>query len=312
MDNLIISANVVLPLFLCMALGYGIRAVGLVDEHSLTKLNNLTFRVFLPLMLFNNLYRTDIREVFNGKLMLFAVAGVLAVFFVLLLLIPRVEKDNAKRGVLVQGIMRSNFVIFGLPITASLCGEGNTGVTALMVAVVVPLFNVLSVVALEVFRNSRPDVKKILVGVVTNPLILASLAGLLALAVGLRLPAFAQKAVDDVAGIATPLALIVLGGSFRFSRVRGYVRQLLIGVGGRLLVLPAVFVPLGALLGFRGPELVCVLTAFGTPTAVSSFTMAQQMGGDSELAAQLVVFGSLLSVFTMFGWVLVFKSLGWF
>lgn len=310
MENLIVSASVVLPLFFMIALGYFVKRIRMVDDPSLQVMNNLTFRVFLPVLLFYNIYKTDVGTALNNTLMAFAAVSVTVSFFVLLLLIPRIEKANPRRGVLIQGIFRSNFIIFGLPVTESLFGPGAAGTASLLIAVIIPLFNALSVVALELFRGGKMNPKKILKGIVTNPLILASALGVLAMVTGFRFPAVLEEVVADVGGIATPLALIILGASFSFSAVKGHGKQLLLGLGGRLVLIPAIFLPIGIALGFRGPELAVLIALFASPTAVSSFTMAQQMDGDAQLAGQLVVFGSLFSILTIFLWVFSFKQLG--
>ena len=196
MENFLLSLNVVLPLFLEMALGYAIRCFRLVDEPTLRKMNNVVFRVFLPILLFYNVISTDIGTAFNGPLMLTAVLFVLGEFALCMALVPLLEKENSRRGVLIQGIMRSNFVIFGLPVLVSLCGEGsNTGAVALVIAVVVPMFNALSVTALEIYRGGKPNPLKILKSVATNPLILASLLGIVLLLLGVKLPNFLQKSL---------------------------------------------------------------------------------------------------------------------
>lgn len=310
MENLLLSLEVVLPLFLMLTLGYFLRRIQLVEDGSLRVMNNLVFRVFLPVLLFINIYRTDIGAVMNPRLILFAASCVAGSFLLLFFLIPIFEKDNRRRGVLVQGIFRSNFILFGLPVTIALCGEENSGVTSMVIAVIIPLFNILAVFALEYFRGGkfRPD--RVLRGIATNPLIIASLSGVLVLSLGWKLPSIIEKTAEDIAGVATPLALVVLGGSFEFSSVRGRRRQVLAGVFGRLVAVPAVCLPIAAALGFRGPELVTLMALLASPTAVSSFTMAQQMDGDAELAGQLVVFGSLFSILTIFLWTFLLKQLG--
>ena len=309
MENLILAFNVVMPLFLTIAIGYGLKVLKFYDKPALDVMNKLCFKVFLPLMLFENVYKTDLAGVFNGKILVFSVISVFVMFVILMLLIPRVEKDNARRGVLIQAMFRSNFVLFGLPVVISLCGEEASGVTALMIAVVVPMYNALSVVALETFRGGKPSLKKIGRGVITNPLIIASALGILLFFTGVKLPYAVDKTIADLGKIATPLALVVLGGSFDFSKIRGYARQLLIGVGGKLVIGPALFLPNGVALGFRDVELTSLMIMFGAPTAVSSFTMAQQMDGDSELAGQLVVFSSAFSILTIFIWIFILKQL---
>lgn len=309
MENLRLSFQVVLPLFLMLALGYGVRCLKLMDDKSLRMANNLVFRVFLPIMLFMNIYNARGKVVFRPALALFAMGCVLATFLLAFLLIPRLENENARRGVLIQGIFRSNFILFGVPLTVSLLGEGNEGMTSLLIAVVIPLYNVLAVVILEYYRGGRPDGGKILKGIVTNPLIIASLLAILFLLTGLRFPAVIEKTAGDLGGVATPLALVILGASFRFEKVRGYARQLLLGVAGRLVVVPLLFLPLAVLLGFRGAELTALLAMLASPAAIASFTMTQQLGGDDELAGQLLVFSSAFSMVTIFLWVLVLKQL---
>lgn len=309
MDNLILSFQVVFPLFLLMATGYFTRRIGLYDDHGLRTMNNLVFRVFLPVLIFKNVATTDLSYM-DWPVFVYAALGLLACFGLLFLLVPRLEKDNRKRGVLVQGMGRSNFVLFGIPVVSSLFGEAGAGIASLLVAVTIPLYNALSVVALEVYRGGRVNVKKILKGIVTNPLILATALGLVFLLCGIPLPGVLGKVVGDLAGIATPLALFLLGGSFEFSAVRKNLRPLVIGVAGKLLINPLIFVTTAILLGFRGPALAGLMIVFMAPTAVNSYTMAQQMDGDDELAGQIVVFTSLFSVLTVFLWVFVTKQLG--
>ena len=309
MDNLILSFNIVLPLFLCMAVGYLLRQIHMLEPGILSKLNALCFKVFLPIYLFNNLYSTDLGTAFNLKLILFAVFGNILFFLLLFFLIPKFEPENKNRGVMIQGIFRSNFALFGLPLAISLVGD-KSGPTSLLVGVLVPVYNVLAVVTLETFRGGKPNIRKIIRGILTNPLIIASAIGILVNISGLVLPAPVKKASTDLGSVATPLSLVALGGSFVFSRVSSYRMQLVISVAGRLVISPIIFVTLGILFGFRNETLVPILIFAGAPTAVSSFPMAEQMGGNGELAGQIVVIASALAVFSMFLWIFLLKSMG--
>lgn len=181
----------------------------------------------------------------------------------------------------------------------------------MLIAVVVPIFNFLAVIILEIFRGGRIDVKKIVKGIITNPLILSSMAGLILLFLNIKLPYFIEKSINDISKIATPLALIILGGSFEFNKVSGNIKQIFIGVMGKLIIVPIIFIPIAIKLGFRYIELATLMIMLTAPTAVSSFTMAEQMDGDGELAGQLVVFSSAASVFTIFIWIFIIKQLGY-
>lgn len=307
---MILSFNVVLPLFLMIVLGYSLKRIRVYDEHTISGVNQLVFKVFLPLLLFINIYQTNVTGVFDLKLMLVAVLGVLGSFFMTWLIIAWIEKDNRKRGVLIQGIFRSNFVIFGIPVTTSLFGAEATGAAALLVAVIVPIFNMLSVVILEIYRGSRINVPKILKGILTNPLIIGSVIGLLCLWLHIKIPLVLEKTISDLSKVTTPLALVILGGSFTFSSMKGNVKQIAIGVLGKLVIVPVICLSFALLIGIRGVGLAILMSIFASPTAVSSFSMAKQMDGDADLAGHLVVLGSMLSVVTMFVWIFIFKQGG--
>ena len=150
---------------------------------------------------------------------------------------------------------------------------------------------------------------KVLKSVVTNPLIIASLLGIVLLVMGVKLPDTLDKTLSDLAKTSTPLALVILGAEFNFKSVKNCLRPLIIGVAGRLVIVPAIFITIAALLGFRGEELISLMIMLAAPPAVSSFTMAQQMDGDAELAGNMVVFGSLFAVLTIFLWIFILKTL---
>ena len=308
MENLILSFEVVFPLFAVMALGYLIRRLNLFGDETVRQMNNVVFRFFLPVLLFRNVYNTNLSGTFNPKLTAFAVISVLCSFVLAFGAVMLLEKDNRKRGVLIQGIFRSNFIIFGIPVTISLFGDKSAGIASLLIAFIIPIFNLLAVLVLEIFRGGKVNFKKVLKGIVTNPLIIASLLAVLFLASSIRIPPIISGIIDDIGGVATPLALFLLGASFTFSKMKGRGKQLMIGIGGKLVAVPLIFLTIGILLGFRGAELVVLLALFGSPAAVSSFIMAQQMDGDGDLAGQLVVLGSLCSIITMFIWIFILKQ----
>lgn len=308
MENLILSINVVLPLFLTMALGYVLKCLKMFDDNTLKVMNNIAFKVFLPLLLFYNIYKTDLNGAINLKLIFFALLSVTITFVILCIFIPFIEKDNKKRGVLIQGIFRSNFVIFGLPVASSLFGDDKVGMVAILIATVVPLFNMLAVISLEIFRCGKLDIKNTLKGIITNPLIIASVIGICFLVLEIKLPIAMEKSVSDISKIATPLSLILLGGSFAFTDVKIHLKQTIIGVTGRLVIVPLILMPISIWLGFRGVELLALMLIFASPTAISSFTMAQKMDGDSDLATQIVVFTSASCILTVFLWIFTLKQ----
>ena len=312
MENMRIAINAVLPMFLIIALGLLVRRTHMISDEALRQTNGVCFKVFMFILLFYNVYTSDLSSTFNGKLLAFCSLGVLAEFLAAALAVPRVVREPPVRGVIIQACFRANVVLLGIPISLSLFGEEGTGQMAVLTAAVVPLINALSVVALEMHRGGRTDPLKILRGVATNPFVLGALTGFAALILGLRLPAPVENAVKSMASAATPLALVLMGASLDFSRLRGSLRKLSFCVLFRLLLSPALFVSLAAVLGFRGVSLGAVLLVFATPVAVNSYTMALQMDGDADLAGGIVLLTTGLSCVTLFLWIWLLKSLGLF
>ena len=209
-------------------------------------------------------------------------------------------------------MFRSNFVLYGIPISMSLFGSEAAGMASLLIAVIIPMFNALAVLALEMFNGQRPNLWGVLFGIATNPLIIASLLGIAFNHFGWYLPGLLHDTMSTLGGIATPLAFVVLGASMNFSETGRCMRPLLITLLMKLIIYPAAFVGAAILMGFRGANLAVLLTVFGSPIAVSSFTMAQQMGGDDQLAGQLVIFSSILSIGTMFLYIWGLNYFGFF
>lgn len=311
MDSLQVSLGVVLPLCIWMAVGYGSRRLLRLDEVWVKKANNVIFKIFLPLLLFRNMMESDLRSDFNRDtlgLVIYVLAGGVILFIALMLIVSRLEKENPRRGVIIQGIFRSNTALYGIPVALSIYGEGNIGVAALMVAVAVPMFNVLAVITLETFRGERPSLRKILLGIVTNPLIIALALGAIFYFAGIQLPGFLEKAVWSFANIATPLSFFVMGAGFTFAAAARNRRALTGVVLVRLLLVPLLGVGIAALLGFRGVALAGTLIVFGSPTAASSYPMAVAMDGDGALSNEIVVFTSVFSILSMFLWILILRG----
>ncbi len=309
MENLIVALNAVLPMFLMIGVGCLARMRKMISDSAVRQANSLCFRVFMSIMLFHNVYSSDLRTALNWPLIIFCCAGVLAEFCIGMLLIPRLEQSLPARGVMLQAFFRTNVVLLGLPMTISLFGADEVGPINILSSVIVPLINILSVIALEMYRGGRPDVRHMAKGVATNPLVIGAGLGICASLTGLRLPGIVESAVRSIGTAATPMALVLLGASLDFSKFGNSLRSALICLVERLVISPAIFISIAVLLGFRGEELIALMVMLAAPPAVSSFTMAQQMDGDAELAGNMVVFGSLFAVLTIFIWIFVLKTM---
>ena len=181
MESLKLSFEAIAPIFIMMFLGYFLKSINLADTSFFDALNKVVFKVFLPVLLFYNIYKTKTSDVFNGDLVLFFAISITVIFAASYIIVMHITHDDSRRGVMLQDFFRSNYAILGVPLAGYICGEGSGALASLMVAVVIPVFNILAVVSLERFRpgNSKLNAFKLVKGILTNPLIIGSIIGLM-------------------------------------------------------------------------------------------------------------------------------------
>ena len=311
-NNFLVSVAAVFPMIILMSIGILVRRAGIVNQEENRHFNRMIFVVFFPVMMFSNLYGIDLKTTLDWDLVIYSVIAITVVVLCSIPFVKTIEKKPESQGAMIQAIYRSNFVIMGLPIVANFYGHGNLAVTALMVSVIVPYYNVLAVIILETFRGGKIRPLYICKQIIKNPLICGGIVGILAAVTGLKLPGIVEELVSEMGTVATPMALVILGISFDFSSIEKCRRNLVITVLGKLVVVPGIFLTLGAILGFRDIEFVTLIAMLATPASVSSFTMAESMGSDSHLAGNSVIISSVVSCFTIFLWIFIFKSAGMF
>lgn len=307
------ALSAVLPMLIMLSLGVFLKKINIVDEHTLTKMNKLCFKTFLAISLYYNVYTANIAEVFNGKLIIYAVITQFIVLGISLLAAFPTEKTKKRRGALSHGIFHTNFVIFGTLIGTALCGEGNIGAISLLIAIIVPVQNILSVVLLELFREGgKLTFKKVFGGVVTNPYVIAALLGFLTQILRIQFPVVLVNVIRDLGRCGTPIALIVMGGLFNFKAVKSNLKSIAVGIIFRLVIVPSLLITVTIWLGFRGADFIGLMCIFIAPCATTSFNLASAMDSDADLAAQLVVFTSLCSLGTIFLWIFTLSNFGIF
>ena len=316
LNDLLFSANVVVPIFLLIMLGYVLTRIKLWDEHFLKIANNVCFKCFLPVLLFYNVASADIFEVFNGKLILYACVCACALCGLLFLIVPLFVKDSKRKGVMIQGTFRSNFLLFGVPLGLSIGGDQGAVLAAVVASFYVPVINMLSVISLYVFSESESkNLKAALLGIVKNPLIIGGVSGLVFSAVrntlGFEIPVMLDTTLSNIKSVATPFAFLILGGDLKFDSMLRNVKVSILSVLGKTVMIPAVMLSVSAMLGFDRLEMAILLAVFATPNAVSSYAMARNYEADYELAGEIITLGTLLSVVTIFVFITLAKTLGW-
>lgn len=315
-NDLLFSCNVVVPIFLLIVLGYVLTRVKLWDEHFLKVANNVCFKCLLPVLLFYNVASANIFEVFNGKLILYVCLCACVLCGALFVIVPLFVKDNKRKGVMIQGTFRSNFLLFGVPLGLSIGGTAGSTLAAVVASFYVPVINMLSVISLYVFSESKDkNLKAALIGIVKNPLIIGGVSGLLFSLVrntiGFEIPTMLDTTLNNIKSTATPFAFLILGGDLKFGNLLKNVKFSAMSVLGKIVIIPAVMITVSALLGFNQLEMAILIAVFATPNAVSSYAMARNYEADYELAGEIITLGTLFSIITIFIFITLAKSFAW-
>lgn len=312
MENLIFSLNATIPVFLLMVLGLALRKIGWIDEAFASKMNKFVFRVPLPVLLFQDLATVDFYEMWDGRFVLFCFA-VTFLGIVIAGLLSLLLKNRRIQGEFIQASYRSSAALLGIAFIQNI--YGSAGIAPLMIIGSVPLYNIMAVTVLSFFSPERKKldggtVKKTWKGIVTNPIIIGILIGMLWSLLRLPLPEIAAKTVSSIGAIATPLGLMAMGASFDFRKALGQKGPALAASFLKLIGFCAVFLPIAAAMGFRQEKLVAILIMQGSATTVSCYVMAKNMNHEGTLTSSVVMLTTLGSAFTVTAWLYILKSLG--
>ena len=312
MDNLVFSLNATVPIFLMMILGLFFNKIGWMDEEFANKMNKFVFRIPLPVLLFGDLAVVDIKEAWDTKFVIFCFIITL-ISITIAIGISCLLKDRSIQGEFIQGAYRSSAALLGIAFIQNI--YGNSGQAPLMIIGSVPLYNIMAVVVLSFFKPGQKGmdkalIKKTLIGIITNPIIIGIVAGLLWSALKLPMPVILEKTVKNVAVLATPLGLMAMGASIEFKGAFENMRPVILAVLLKLVILAGVFLPIAVTLGFRTEKLIAILVMLGSATTVSSYVMARNMGHKGVLTSSVVMLTTLLSAFTLTGWLYLLKVQG--
>ncbi len=326
MNDLIFVINAILPIILMIAVGYFLKRIDLLRDDTAKKLNTLVFRIFLPIMLFLNVYKIESFSQIDFTFVWYAIGITVLLFLIGIPVMGIIFKENRQRSVMLQGIFRANYALVGIPLAQSLFGEEGSIMASLLSAFIVPIFNILAVICLTVYSagDKKPSLSGVIKGIAKNPLIQGIFCGFIALGIraifinfgiDFRLSDVAPvyKTLQNLSSIATPLSLLVLGARFEISAIPHLKKHIIIGVINRVVIVPFIGISLAlALNRFTGAQFASFVACFCTPVAVSSVPMSQEMGADADLMGQIVVWTTLFSAISIFVASYILRVLGIF
>ena len=314
MADFIFSLNATLPIFLIMVLGWFLMKIGLFNKEFNKVADKYVFKVALPVLLFKDIATADIRSDFNLTFVLFCMITTTIMFLAIWGLSYIFIKDKTQVGAFAQASARGSAAVLGIAFINNI--YGNSGMAPLMIVSAVPLYNILSVIILTFSADmgkgvdKGENIKKACLNVIKNPIIIGIFLGLPFSIFGISIPPIPLKAVTSVAQTATPIALLVVGAGFEGAKAIKKIKLTSIATFIKLVLLPLIFFPFAIAFGFRGSELVAILIMLGSPTTVTCYIMAKNMGNDEVLSSSIVVMATLLSSVTLTGWIFVLKVMG--
>ncbi len=310
LENLKFSFNATVPVFLMMVFGWFCDKIGLLDEHTTSKLNKFTFKTTLPALLFSDLSSADFRKVWDTGFVLFCVTATL-ISVALAVGYSMFHKDKAERGEIIQSAYRSSAAVLGIAFVKNIYGEAT--MAALMIVGTVPLYNIIAVTALSLTSPEKNRSRKTLLldtlkGIATNPIIIGIALGILWSLSGLDQPVIMEKSIGYLGNMATPLSLIALGASFKTRDAKGKVGVTVGITFMKLILFCGIFLPLAIVMGFRGEKLIAILVMLGSATTGSCFVMAKNFGHRGTITAFAVMLTTLCSAFTLTTWLFLLKT----
>lgn len=312
MENLIFSLNATVPVFVLMLLGLFFRKISWIDDVLASKLNRFVFLVPLPVLVFRDLAMTDFGQIWDLKFVLFCF-GVTAVSITAAALISLLWTDKSVQGEFIQASYRSSAALLGIAFIQNI--YGTSGMAPLMIIGSVPLYNIMAVLALSLFKPGQKGIsRKVLIntgkGIITNPIIIGITIGIVWSLLEVPMPYIMNKTVENVAACATPLGLLAMGASFDINKVSGKLKPVITASVLKLVGFVAVFLPAAAALGFREEKLVAILVMLGSATTVSCFIMAKNMGHEGTLTSGVIMITTFFSAFTLTVWLYILKTMG--
>jgi hypothetical protein len=309
-QNLIVVAGLVTPVFLIVALGYILKKLRMIDDNFVKLSQKIVFNVSLPALIFSEISKTDLTQIFNFALIGFAYAGTFVTFLLVWLISISTVKTATDRTVFIQGSFRGNMAVIGLALIANMYGINNLGGASLLLAFTIPIYNILAVIALTVpLRKERNlNISHTLFEIIRNPLILGVIFSIPFSYFKIEIPFIAEKTIEYLAVLALPLALLGIGGYMNFDEIKKGFSLSLYSTVLKLIFFPLVMTYAAYLLNFRGYDLGLLFILFSCPTAIASFSMAEAMGSNSKLAANILLLTTIGSLLTITLGLLILKE----
>lgn len=291
------------PVFLIIVLGAWLRALPLIDEAGWRGLERATYYIFFPAMIIMTMAKADLRSVPVLAMGFALIAGILAMAAILLAVRPLLARTLGTDGPaftsVFQGSTRWNSFV-AIATAGALYGQIGLTLTAISVAAMIPLLNVLAVVVLQRHAQDKPVVIGPTVkALAANPFIWSSVLGIVINVIGIPLPVIAMRFGDILGAAALGTGLLLVGAGLDVGAALKPRAITWVTTALKLLLMPAMAGGIAMALGVDGVALKVAILSAAMPSASGAYILARQMGGDAPLMAEILTVQTLMAVLTI-------------
>lgn len=313
MISLLYSANIIIPIFILILIGILSRRKGLIDSHFISTSSKVVFNLALPTSIFNIIYNADITTMFNPKVVIITTLVTILCYFMAFLLSNFFCKEDEQKGAFIQSSIRGNTAIFGIAIIERALSKDASAMGASLLVFLIPLYNLLGVLALTSSKNSgnRADkIKTQVKNIISNPLIIAIFFGVIFSIFKFQLPNLVETSLSYLSKMTLPLALLGIGGTLELRGLKSRIIPTIAASVFKLIFLPLLTVIISLIFNLEGEELAVIFILSGSPVAVSAFTMAKALDNDADLTADVITITTLFSIITIGFGLFMMKNIG--
>ena len=312
MENLEIAIYTVLPLLLMLILGNVLMRKKVITSSIINPINSLIFKVFLPCTLFKSIYLGNFKDGLPLNLIFYSIIILLIFFIFLIFAVKKLTMDNKKRGALLHGMIRGNVGVFGIILAERLLPDESMGNVSVVMGIMLFVLTLMGIISLELFSVKKLNGLRMIKNICKNPLQIAIFLSLTLNLCDVSIPLPLIDTINTLAGATSPVSFIIIGASFNFSKSMNNGVLILCAMFVKMLLLPVTVIAVGGMcFGFRNEEIIILMTIFATPTAVGTVSMAVSSGADDNLAGDIVIYTTTVSLIVLTALIFSLKSIAW-
>jgi hypothetical protein len=289
------------PIFFIIVFGYLLQQKGLLKAQFIQEANRFVFLFSLPVLIFTGIIKSDIKDIGLINILSVIIPTLVILCFAFLLALAMGLKKGTL-GSFVQTTFHGNITYIGLAVLYYMLGDEGLKKGSILIGFLILVNNTLAIAVISWTSQKHANIWHSLVSIIKTPLIIATFVGMVLLYLGIPVPKLLMKSMGILANIALPMALIIIGASMSLSTIKSSLKYSAIISLMKLMVLPFLSFLFCYFYAIPARDALPGIILLATPTATTSFILANELGGDTELASGAITLSTLISPFAFIFW----------